>query len=244
MRPIAISGILSTTLVAACGLGVVDVAPEPAPARLWVTSTVAPYPGDSSRVQTTVHARLDPGIDRDGTPRRVASDLFQVEDCTYTPQPGDEERPHWRAETSFPAPWPEGVRLGLPQVAGLGLAQSLSMRVRVETTPVGPVRLAEGEDLVVGAEPPSNPAADFEWSLVLTSPSAPDYRWVLRGSESWPTEVRVPASEIPASALPVQAILRIRWDRSLDLVDLGPVDRYELNLESFMVVVWTVTRAE
>ena len=251
MRLIAVSGVLSTTLVAACGLGIVDVAPEPSPARLLVISSLMPDAEDPSRVRAQVSAHLDPGVGHDRTLREVAYDGFQVADSTYAPQPdGQEGSLWWYAETSFPSPGPEGIRLGLPQVSGLGLAQSLSMRVRVETVPADSataadtVRLAQGEDLVIGAEPPSNPAENFDWSLWLTSASMPGYGVEVGGSESWPTEVRVPRGEIPAAALPVEARLRIRWDRALDLVELSAVDRYELVLESHMVVVWTVTQAD
>lgn len=252
MRLIALSGIVSTTLVAACDLGIVDLRADPAPTRLTVTSSIAPTVEDPSLVELALQATLYPGIGPDGVPRRMTSDILWVEDVAHAPSPVDgpalgvgpwgAPRSSWVVQDSFPTPGPEGIRLDLPQVAELGPARSIRMRVRVDTTPGDTLVLAVGEDLVVGAEEPSNPAESFVWSLELTSLSEPDYGVVLDGSEAWPTELRVPADRIPDAVLPVEASLRIRWHRSLDLVALTPVERYELALRSFMVVGWTVKR--
>lgn len=252
MRLIALSGIVSTTLVAACDLGIVDLRADPAPTRLTVSSSVAPTVEDPSLVEVALHATLYPGIGPDGVPRRMTSDILWVENVAHAPSPvdgpalgvnpGGAPRSSWVARDSFPTPGPGGIRLHLPQVAGLGPVQSVRMRVRVDATPGDTLQLAVGEDLVVGAEEPSNPAESFVWSLELTSPSEPDYGVLLEGSEAWPTELRVSADQIPDVVLPVDASLRIHWYRSLDLVALTPVERYELLLSSSMAVGWTVER--
>lgn len=244
MRGMAASGIATTMILAACGLGVVDLPADPAPARLLVTSEIAADPTDPSRVHVVVSATLDPGIEPDGTPRRVASNVLRVEDIGYAPsQSGDPSRPTWLATESYPTPGPEAVRLGLPRLEGLGLSETLRMRVRVAVAPGRTIVLGDGQDLVITAEPPSNPAQTLHWSLYLTSSSMPTYRLQTGGSDSWPAEVRVPAGQIPTEALPLKAMLRIRWDRSVNLLELTPDERYDLALRSIMVVAWTIEAA-
>lgn len=244
MRGMAAFAMASATMVAACSLGVVDLRLEPAPARLFVSSDLEPDPDDPSSVLITVDAALDPGVGPDRTARRIATELLSVEGVDHEPRDRvDPPRLTWRATDSYPAPGPEGVRLGMPQVAGLGLAESITMRVRVDVTPGDTLLLAEGEDLVLTAEPPSNPAESLDWSLNLTSASLPTYRLELRGGAPWPTEVRVSSGQIPAEALPLQATLRIRWDRALDLVHFTSIERYELVLQSSMEVDWIVQAA-
>lgn len=241
MRGVAIGGITSTMMVAACGLGVVDIPPDPSPAQLFVSSAIGADPSDPSRVQVVVRATLDPGIGRDGSPRRITDDAFHVEGAAHSPSgSGDPSRPTWLATISYATPGPEGVRLGIPRLEGLGLAESITMRVRVDVTPDGTIVLGDGEDLVITAEPPSNPAQTLEWSLDLTSAAMPAYALRMGGTDSWPSEVRVPADQIPASALPLRAALQIRWYRTLNLFSLTPDERYDLTLGSIMNVVWTV----
>ncbi len=240
MRPMAVCAIASTTIVVACSLGVVDLPPDPSPAELFVTSEIAPHPDDPSQVSVLVSATLDPGVARNGTPRRVTSDVLTVQWVDHSPtSSGDPARPTWLATQSYPAPGPEAVRLDLPRLEGWP-AETVNMRVRVDVLPEGTIVLAAGDDLVLGAELPSNPAQELEWSLTLTSSSMAAYELRLGGHESWPEEVRVPAAQIPADALPLSAALRIQWDRSLSLLELTPAERYDLDLRSTMVVEWTV----
>lgn len=244
MRGVSMGGAASAIVLAACGLGVVDIPPDPAPAELLVISEIRADPDDPSQVRVVVRATLDPGITSEGVPRRVTRDVLRVEGTDHSPSPsGDQSRPTWVATESYPTPGPEAVRLGLPKLEGFGLAETINMRIRVDMTPGNTILLADGDDLVITAEPPSNPAQDLEWSLELTSAAMPEYQVQMGGRRSWPAEMRVPAEQIPASALPLTAALRIRWDRSLELFELTPDERYDLRLRSIILVEWTVEAA-
>lgn len=241
MRGRVAGGIASVVVLCGCSLGVVDLPADPSPAELFVASQLETDPVDPSQVRLVVRATLDPGIGLDGVPRGVVSDLLGVGDGDYSPSDGgDPSRPIWLATESYAPPGPEGVALRLPRLQGFGPAERIRMRIRVDVTSGGTIVLGDGDDLVLTSEPPSNPAQTLEWSLQLTSTSMPTFGLTMGGSESWPEEVRVPASQLPASALPVEATLRIRWDRSLNLVELTPDERYDLALRSTMVVGWTV----
>lgn len=237
----AASAIASTTIVAACTLGVVDLPPQPAPAELLVTAELGADPGDSSRVQVLVTATLDPGVGPDGETRRLLSDVMGIHGIDHTPSESeDPSRTTWLAAESYPTPGPYAVQLRVPRLQGLGFGEVINMRVRVDVTPEDTIVLDDGEDLVLTTEPPSNPAQALEWSLTLSSSSSPDFGVTLGGDEAWPTEVRVAADRIPSGALPLTAEMRIQWDRSLDLFQLTPSELYRLSLRSIMDVVWTV----
>lgn len=240
MRGMAAFATASATTVAACSLGVVDLQMEAMPAELLVTSVIQPDPGDPARVLVTINAALDPGIEPDGSPRRLTSSVLYVEGTPHSPSRLDDPSTTWTATESYPAPGPEGIRLGLPHLEGFGATGSITMRVRVAVTPGDTIVLGDGEDLVIRAEPPSNPAETLSWSLDLRSPSVPTYRLKLSGGEPWPAEVRVAAAQIPPEAMPVNAWLRIRWDRRLTLFEVTPDERYDLGLQSIMVSDWTV----
>lgn len=244
MRGMAAFATASTTMMAACSLGVVDLSMEPMPAELLVTSKIEPDPGDPTQVLVTINAALDPGIEPDGSPRRLTSGVLWVEGKPHSPSRRDDPSPTWTATESYPAPGPEGIRLGLPQLEGFGATGSITMRVRVAVTPGDTISLGDGEDLVIRAEPPSNPAETLSWSLDLRSPSVPTYRLKLSGGEPWPAEVRVAPTQIPPGAMPLHAALRIRWDRRLTLFEGTPDERYELGLRSIMVVDWIVAPGE
>ena len=232
---------MSTTLVAACSLGIVDLPPEPAAAELLVTAELGADPGDPSRVQVLVTAVLDPGVGPDGTTRRLLSDVMGIHGANHVPtESGDPSRPTWLAAESYPNPGPYAVQLRLPRLQGLGFGEVVNMRVRVDVTPDETIVLDDGEDLVLNTEPPSNPAQELEWSLELSSSSMPDFRVALGGTETWPAEVRVPADQIPPAALPLKAEMRIQWDRSLDLFEVTPAERYQLSLRSIMDAAWRV----
>jgi hypothetical protein len=240
-RAVLSTTIVSTTIMAACTLGVVDLPPQPAPAELRVTSELGADPQDPSRVQVLVTAALDPGIGLDGEARRVLSDVMGIHGVSYSPsEPRDPSRPTWLASESYETPGPYGVQLRLPRLEGLGFGEVINMRVRVDVTPEGTIVLQDGEDLVLTTEPPSNPAQELEWSMALSSESTPSFRILLEGEESWPAEVRVPADQIPGYAFPLRAEMRIQWDRSLDLFELTPDERYRLWLRSIMEVGWSV----
>jgi len=241
MRGVAAGGLASLSVVAGCTLGVVDIPAGPTPAELRVTSEFRADPSDASLVRIVVRASLDPGIGLDGAPRRIERTVLGVGGSDYEPASApDPSHPTWLATGSYAAPGPEGVPLRLPILAGLGLAQGINMRVRVEATPGTTILLGRGEDLVLTAEPPSNPAQTLEWSLDLTSASLPDFRVQRGGDDAWPAEVRIPADELPPSAFPIRAEVRVRWDRSLSVFELTPAERYDLSLTSVMVLDWTV----
>ena len=238
---VGVVSVCTLGVASACTLGVVDLPSDPAPAELLVVTEMAADPADPSRVLVLVAAALDPGVTLDGAPRRLVSDVLGVEDVDHRPtEPGDPAHPTWHATVSFPAPGPEAVQLRLPRLEGLGLGAGVNMRVRVDVTPGSTIRVAPDEDLVLTAEPPSNPAQTLDWSLEVTSPGLAAFDLRRGGATVWPAEVRVPAGEIPSEAFPVEAVLRIRWDRSLTLFELTPSERYDLALRSVMTVAWTV----
>lgn len=242
MRGRAGGTIALVAILTACTLGVVDLQRHPAPAVLDVIATVSPYLDDPSRVQVVVDAELDPGIDADGTPRSLHEEELWVEEVAHGAAiAGDPPRFTWTTTKSYSTPGPEGIALRFPIIEGLGLPEPIQMRVRVATTPGDTILLADGEDLVVHAEAPSNPARSLLWTLDLMSSST---AWSARqeGRTSWPEEVRILDGDLPSGAFPIEATLRIRWDRSLDLYDLTPVERYRLDLRTTFSVRWIVVR--
>jgi hypothetical protein len=241
MRRRALGGTAAVTVASACTLGVVDLPADPGPAELLVVTEMAADPADPSLVQVQLTATLDPGTGLDGTPRRIVSEVLGVEGTDHAPtESADPGHLMWLATETYASPGPEGVQLRLPRLEGLGLGETVNMRVRVDVTPGATILVADGEDLVLTAEPPSNPAQTLDWSLELTSPSMSPFLLEVVGATAWPSEVRVPAEEIPPTAFPVDAVLRIQWDRSLTLFELTPDERYDLALRSVMVVTWTV----
>lgn len=241
MRGRTIGGTMAAALLASCSLGVVDLPVEPTPAVLTIVSDVEPDPDDPSQVEVVVQASIDPGTSIDGTARRLTSDVLRVEGRSLSPDVvGDRPKPTWLVTLPYPSPGPEGVRLGLPSVQGLGLPETLRMRIRVDVTPEGTITLGDGDDLVIRADLPSNPAEHVTWSLDLRSESLPAYRMQVSGSGQWPEEIRVPRGQMPAASFPLEADLRIRWDRSLTLYELTPDERYDLVLLSIMRNRWSV----
>jgi hypothetical protein len=241
-RATALGGsVASLLVVVGCGLGVVDLVREPSPAELLVVSEIASDPEEALLVRVEVRAKLEPGIGTDGRSRRLLTDILGVQNQIYDAlQAGDPPRPTWRAIDSYEEPGPEAVQLVFPRLEGLPPPPNINMRVRVDVTPGDSIVIGEQEDLVLSTTPPTNPAQTLAWSLELTSPSAPAFRLFAGGEELWPTTVRVPAEQMPASAFPLHARLRIQWDRSLNLTQLTPVERYDLALRSIMTVDWRV----
>lgn len=241
MRLMAVCGIASAVVVAGCDLGVVDLVLPPSPAELVVVSEIRADPTTPDQVEVSVRAALDPGIGPDGKPRALDSGTLLVEGAPYLPSmTGQPPSPTWDASISFPAPGPEGVRLTLPRPEGFGPGTSLTMRVRVMTTPEGTILLDQGEDLVITTELPSSPAETVEWSLALSSATMPGFRLQLGGTGPWPEQIRVPSEQLPTGAFPITAEARIEWDRGFTLIELTPQERYDLVLRSIMRLAWTL----
>lgn len=241
MRGWARSGLLPFVMLASACLGIVDVASDPAPAELSIESRIAPDDADPSLVQVGISAVLEPGYTLRGERRRVVSELLGVESRTYEPtSTGSATALTWQASDGYPDPGPEAIRLVLPALAGLPRPREINMRVRVDVTPGDTIELRDGEDLVVTVATLTSPAEVIDWFLQVWSPSIPVFRLHVGGSGHWPSEIRVPAVQIPADAYPLTAELRIRWSRSLTLSEITPPERYGLHLGSDMTVRWTV----
>ena len=125
---------------------------DPTPTRLRIVSALETVPGDASLVRLTLRAALEPGVRSDGSPRRVTDDVLRVGGTAYAPSQVEapsgrippRSGPTWLVTESFSSPGPEGIRLDLPQMAGLGPAQSIGMRLRDVARVLGHVDLSIG----------------------------------------------------------------------------------------------------
>lgn len=240
-RGITAAGIVSTSIVAACSLGVVDLRLAPSSAEFFVAAEFEADPDDPARTQVVVKAVVEPGITIDGRQRRLVTELLGVEDENHVPLASSEpENPSWMVTESYETPGPFAVPIRLPALEGLGFPRTINMRVRVEATPPGTIVLAPDEDLVLTTEPPSNPAESLQWRFRILSSSLPGFQVNTTGSGPWPTEVRINAAQMPAEAFPLDAELIISWDRSLTLFELTPAEQYNVALRSTMLLEWTV----
>ena len=244
MRGSAVGGILASAVLASCSLGIIDLPPEPSPTVLLVVARITPDQADPSVVRLEVEATLDEGVGPDGAPRSLLDDVLVVEGEAHTPlKPGDPS-PRWEASGSYPAPGPEAIGLRLPRVEGLPFPREVAMRVRVDVTPGPVITLAPGDDLVLTAAAPSNASSYVSWYADLTSTTDPSFHVRLSGDgEVWPETVRVPAQELPPGAFPLKARLGIAWSRTVNLSALTEVERYDLELQSILVVDWRVESA-
>lgn len=233
--------------LAGCTLGVVDLGPDPSAARMYVHSEVVPHPSLRGRVLVTVEAELDPGIGPSGTPRGFVSDALTVDGASgEATEPNAAGYSSWQAFAEHDAPGPIAVELRFPWLEELPPPTTIDMRVQIPVPPEDTVVVAEGEDLVILADPPTSPFQNLEameWELRVTAP-APSPLLIVTGARGgWPREMRVPAARFENATFPLRAHFRLRWRRSLVLSELTPTDRLDLTLESDMQTEWTVVRA-
>ena len=232
--------------LAGCTLGVVDLGPVPSPARMFIGAVVEPHPELRGGVLVTIRAELDPGVESTGAPRAFVSDLLTVDGVSnVASKPNASGYVSWLAVASHDAPGPIAVDLTLPRLAELPPPNVVRMRVQIPVPPDDTLVVAEGEELVIVADPPPGPFENLEamtWQLELRSPAQPSFLAVTGGSGGWPQEMRITAAQLVGATFPLEAQFRLRWRRSLVLVELTPVDRLDLTLESDMRTAWTVVR--
>jgi hypothetical protein len=235
--------------LAGCTLGVVDIdsdlGPDPSPARMFVGAVVEPHPELRRGVLVTIRAELDPGVGSTGTPRALVTDVLTVDGVPrVASEPNASGYASWISLSSHDAPGPIAVALVFPRIGDLP-STDVNMRLRIPVPPDDTLVVAEGEDLVILADPPPGPFENLEamvWQLELRSPTQPAFLAADGGRGGWPQEMRIPAAQLAGAAFPLEARFRLRWLRSLVLFELTPIDRLDLTLESDMRTVWTVVR--
>lgn len=232
--------------LAGCTLGIVDLDPDPSPARMVVASQVVPNPSHRGQVLVTVNAQLDPGIGPARAPRGLVSDALAVDGAVVAVSMTDAAgRSSWQSLATYDAPGPIAVELGFPRIAELPPPTTINMRVQIPVPPDDTLVVAEGEDLVILADAPDGPFENLEameWQLELRASAPSTFLAVTGGRGGWPREMRIPAAQLVGGTFPLQARFQLRWRRSLVLFELTPVDRLELTLESDMQTEWTVVR--
>jgi hypothetical protein len=192
----------------------------------------------------TIRAELDPGVRSVGAPRALITDVLTVGGVPHGASKNASGYSSWTSLATYDAPGPIAVPIQLPRIQELP-AGDVDMRVQIPVTLEDTLVVAEGEDLVIVADPPPGPFENLEameWDLDVRSAAQPSFRAAAGGRGGWPQEMRISAAQLRDARFPLEARFGLRWRRSLVLLELTPIDRLELTLVSDMQVAWIVVR--